>query len=282
MIELKLRKFAIQCEESLLLYINLINNNDVIPDTIYTEKHHILPKSMFPENLHDEWNIVILTYEQHIKAHEYLANMYNTLSMKRAFKMMLRYNPEERKNHANFLKDLYSGDKNPACLPGVGDKISKSKTGVPRPDMNGKRYFGASDDNIERGIKSMSKKLKGTVVVKDKNNVMSRVSVNDPRYISKELIPNACGTTIENHWMKNKDSAKSIIEKRNIKYAKFKDYSFNEMVEFLVMSHNSGKTIFGKHKPFSSNFSKFINFTEFNHDQIKRDVVQRLEKDSNI
>lgn len=284
MIELNenLRKFDIHCEASLLLYINLVTNNDIIPATVYTEKHHILPVAMFPEYTKDKQNIVILTYDQHVKAHEYLAKMYNTLSMKRAFKLMLRFNPEERKKQAELLRDLYSGDKNPACLPGVGKKISEAKTGVPRPDMKGKRYFGATDEHISRGIKAMSEKMKGTVTVKDKNNNMFKVSINDPRYISKELIPNACGTTIENHWMKNKDSAKSIIDKRNIKYAEFKDYTFNEIVEFLILSYNSGKIIFGKHTPFSSNFSKFVNFTQFNQIEIKKAVVQRLEKDSNI
>ena len=38
-----------------------------------TERHHILPRSLFPEYLNDKNNLVTLTLEQHIKVHQLLA-----------------------------------------------------------------------------------------------------------------------------------------------------------------------------------------------------------------
>lgn len=38
----------------------------------YTETHHILPRSMFPEYDKEPWNLVRLTYQQHYRAHEIL------------------------------------------------------------------------------------------------------------------------------------------------------------------------------------------------------------------
>lgn len=39
------------------------------------EKHHMLPKSMFPEYVHYSWNIVNLTCKNHYRAHEILAQI---------------------------------------------------------------------------------------------------------------------------------------------------------------------------------------------------------------
>lgn len=279
MIEQKLRKFDIHCEESLRNYIQLINTDEPIADDEYTEKHHILPRSMYPEYVNDAWNIKVLTYNNHILAHEYLAKMFNNLSMWRAFNFMLRYNAEDKHKFAEQLSNIYSGDNNPAKLPGVGEKISKAKSGKSRPDMYNKRYFGADEKTIKNGLDAMSKKLKGTVVVKDKDNNMYRVSVNDERYLNGELVPNATGLKFDNHHMKNEKYTKNLVNKRNERYNKIRNFSFNEICDFLVENHNNGKVIFGKKRPFSKNFSMFVNLTKYNQNDVKNAVVQRLEKD---
>lgn len=42
---------------------------------VYYERHHILPKSIFPEYIKEKWNLVLLTPEEHIKCHRLLVNM---------------------------------------------------------------------------------------------------------------------------------------------------------------------------------------------------------------
>lgn len=50
-------------------YIKVINTK---PMATYTEKHHILPKSIFPEFENDPENLVELDFMDHLKAHEIL------------------------------------------------------------------------------------------------------------------------------------------------------------------------------------------------------------------
>ena len=51
--------------------------NQVIPASVYTEKHHILPKHVGGTNEQD--NIIVLTYRQHILAHLLLYRKYRRI-----------------------------------------------------------------------------------------------------------------------------------------------------------------------------------------------------------
>jgi hypothetical protein len=51
--------------EYLNRYINFIIDYQLNESDIYTEKHHILPRSTFPEYEKESWNIVELSYEDH-------------------------------------------------------------------------------------------------------------------------------------------------------------------------------------------------------------------------
>lgn len=279
---LKLRLFDILDDEAFRLYIDLIFDENAYDEDDYYERHHILPKSMFPEYIKCKWNIVNLSYDNHVLAHEYLARFYQNLQMKRAFNFMLRDDLESRKKHALLLSDMHSGDNNPARLPGVGAKISKAKMGQPRPDMYGKKYFGADPETVKAGLAKMAESKKGFATAKDKDGNMYYVSVNDPRYKSGELVGVSKGLKFDNHWLKEEGKAQEIVEKRREKYKKFETFSLNEMVDFLVESYKNGKTIFGTKRPFSSNYSKFVNYTNFEHNELKEAVVQRLEKDNLI
>lgn len=50
--------------------------NNPVPIGVYSEKHHIKPKSLFPELEKDKNNIVNLTASEHFKAHYYLWKHY--------------------------------------------------------------------------------------------------------------------------------------------------------------------------------------------------------------
>lgn len=54
------------------LYDDYIKIIDTKPESSYTEKHHILPKSLFPEFENDVENLVELDFIDHLKAHEIL------------------------------------------------------------------------------------------------------------------------------------------------------------------------------------------------------------------
>lgn len=60
------------------------------PKTKYTENHHILPRSIFPEYADNPENIVSLDVLDHLKAHEILAKT-NDPKMILAFWFMFTY-----------------------------------------------------------------------------------------------------------------------------------------------------------------------------------------------
>jgi hypothetical protein len=53
-------------------YLSLVSSDS---DDAYTEKHHILPRSLFPEYKNCKWNIVKLSARKHFMAHMLLCKM---------------------------------------------------------------------------------------------------------------------------------------------------------------------------------------------------------------
>lgn len=61
--------------EYLTEYIDLCLSNDILIEP-YSELHHILPKSKFPEFVNEDWNKVKLGYSNHCKVHFLLMKAY--------------------------------------------------------------------------------------------------------------------------------------------------------------------------------------------------------------
>lgn len=273
-IEQNLRQHVIISEQSLSDYLSLVSRP--YQGDEYSELHHICPKSMFPTLAKTEWNIVRLKYDDHIEAHRLLCEMYMNGQMKRAYSFISRHSMTEKIKH--LTSGAFAGTNNPACKPGVGKKISMSKTGKPRPDMVGTRYFGADPDVAQAGIDKMSDKLKGTVIVKDSKGDKFRVSLDDARYKNGELVAFNSGVTRENSASKRPEVMNQIMCTRAANYEKFSTFSFDDMVQFLIDAHNSGKNIFGKTKPFAKNYSGYCKRTQYDQNELKESVVQRLSK----
>lgn len=72
----------------------------------YFEKHHILPKSIFPEYTKSEWNLVRLTYQNHYKAHEILAQI--CISEQHSISMLHAWNIIAHKAYAKIDAITYS------------------------------------------------------------------------------------------------------------------------------------------------------------------------------
>ena len=69
------------------IYNKIIENRLANPlrNDEYGEKHHILPRSLFPDKEKDKNNIVKLTYRQHYICHWLLTKIYNCKQMFQAF-----------------------------------------------------------------------------------------------------------------------------------------------------------------------------------------------------
>jgi hypothetical protein len=146
----------------------------------YTEKHHIFPTSIFGKND----SIAILTAKEHYIAHmllfkacynRYGENHYKTKKMAFAWWNMTFGHKGKRRTSNSFsiakekMSIALSGEGNPSKNPGVGDKISETKKGKPRPDMKGKAYFGACEESRKNGISKMIEKKTGMKINYPKN-----------------------------------------------------------------------------------------------------------------
>lgn len=72
-------------------YYKIIQYRQAHPlaDDVFGEKHHIYPKSLFPQFEHSEWNIVKLTPQEHYDCHELLVKWFEEEDDKNAYEKMV-------------------------------------------------------------------------------------------------------------------------------------------------------------------------------------------------
>jgi hypothetical protein len=108
-----LEKHTIDNSEFLDKYIKLMIEYKLSESIDYVEKHHILPRSVFPEFENEDWNIIELKYSDHVNAHLYLFKSINIRAYQRPLNWMLKYykNKEETSNAAKKGWDNLKKDK---------------------------------------------------------------------------------------------------------------------------------------------------------------------------
>jgi ACT domain-containing protein len=82
-------KHNIDNYEYLEKYVNFFYNYSIGENINYTEKHHILPVSVFPEFKNDIWNIIEISYEDHKLCHLWLFKSINIRKYQRPLNWML-------------------------------------------------------------------------------------------------------------------------------------------------------------------------------------------------
>ena len=150
------------------LYFKIINNPNKLNEE-YTEKHHILPKAIWPEHEFDKCNIVVLSAREHYIVHLLLYKHFKSVGQKREMHQMfnavwLMLNANEY-NHITSRHYAY-------C------KKQRSE------------YMQGND---------FGKAHKGTTVVRHASglNIKAfRVPTNDPRVLSGELVGINKGITL--------------------------------------------------------------------------------------
>jgi hypothetical protein len=83
-------------------YINFFKTYNIKENFEYCEKHHILPRSTFPEFRDENWNIISMDYDSHRLVHLWLFKAINIRKYQRPLNWMMNYykNPEEISNAA--------------------------------------------------------------------------------------------------------------------------------------------------------------------------------------
>lgn len=92
----------IDSSEYLDKYINFIKSYNIKENCNYFEKHHILPRSTFPEFSNENWNLIELDYNSHRLVHLLLFKAINDRRYQRPLNWMMGYykNHEEISNAA--------------------------------------------------------------------------------------------------------------------------------------------------------------------------------------
>ena len=116
-------------------YVNFIfaciEKNKDLPEDHYTEKHHILPRSLWPEFSdfkEHEWNCSVLTARQHLIAHMFLSKSFGD-KMWFALRMMMDMKNTKQK------RDYTLGDRNIKIIKeNFTISISKALKGIKRSD----------------------------------------------------------------------------------------------------------------------------------------------------
>ena len=139
-----------------------------LPNTVYTEKHHILPKSLYPEYSKNKDNIVRLTGREHFICHWLLTKIINDTKIIYAFQMMLpnktgkRYLPKSATVYENLKRIFNQNNKGAAGLSWyTNGTINKFVSEVPSDGYYQGRTFSAEHKGKLKGIpKTDDQKLK--------------------------------------------------------------------------------------------------------------------------
>lgn len=149
-------------------YINLVSN----PDTI-GERHHILPKSIFPEYAKSDWNLVMLTVDRHFKAHTLLPEIVidpkHRHKMVCAKHMMLKHRPEgfDYVAHKELMREVNTGENNPMFgirgekNPNYGKPLTDSRKKNISDSLMGEKHPMYGIQKSEAFKKNLSEKRTG-------------------------------------------------------------------------------------------------------------------------
>ncbi len=169
------------------------SENRILDKSVYIEKHHIFPKSIFGKDS----STIVLTAKEHFIAHfllwkickqRYGVNHYRTKKMHFAFNQMTWDSVNHQRHHtrsfeyARMASKVYNtGENNPTKKLETRLKISRSKTGKKRLDMVGKAYMGASPETIAIGIARMAKSKTGMKIENYPKNRKSKPCSEDTK-----------------------------------------------------------------------------------------------------
>lgn len=185
----EIKKLFKPCEET-DKYFELLVESDV------GEKHHILPRSIYPEHASEKWNLIRLSYTNHYKVHELLPYMVEGAGK---YKMLCAWNLICGITKGKFVDvdryvelklqhvEMCSGENN-VCFNRVGDKhplFGKSHSQETKDKMR-KSHENESEETRRRKSESRKGK-KHEQYVKDKI-AASRIGKPRPKHVTDALI----------------------------------------------------------------------------------------------
>lgn len=199
-----LTTYAVKSQHNLHRYIRFISRRINRTMEKPYDKHHILPKSMFPEFKSEKDNIVCLSMREHYIAHLLLYKIFRNRSMCFAI-------------HRYMTSSV--GFKNSRFFSQIESESRNMKRGYANyEDINGVIHnLHKSDRRISSGeVKSIHK---NKVCVKDDSGKIFKIDKHDPRLKSGELrIFSVMNSNIQ---IKNKDGSYALISKTEFRSGEY-------------------------------------------------------------
>ena len=156
--------------------------NRILPDSIYTETHHILPKSIYPQYAKDKDNLVKLTAREHFICHWLLTKFINDNKIIYAFSMMLpnktskRYFPKSSIVYQNLKEKFLENNKGSSGYKwytnGIENKVFNNIKEVPNGFFPGRTFSDAHKNKLKGISKSDDQKRKQSLSMIGKPGVV--------------------------------------------------------------------------------------------------------------
>lgn len=152
--------------------------NRVLPAGTYTEIHHILPKSMFPEFKKDKENLVKLTAREHFICHWLLTKFINDQKIIYALQMMLpnksgnRYIPKSSIVYQQLKTKFLSNNKGTAgrfwITDGETNFLVAADSTIPYGFYSGRTFSQQHKESLKGIPKTAEQKEKQSFAMKGK------------------------------------------------------------------------------------------------------------------
>lgn len=195
-------------------YIESLIDQDI---SGYSERHHILPKSLFPQFKNNSWNIIRLTARQHFIAHWMLAKAFGE-GMWIALYMMTTCDENGNRNYmvssnlygtlkvkrAEILSEKWSGESNPM--------YGSSRFGDKNP-MHNKSHSEETRKKISEKAKKRFENPEYRLKVTGENNGMYGKTHSDE--FKKNMSERVSGKNHHNYNKPMADNVKEALIKAN-------------------------------------------------------------------
>lgn len=249
-----------------------------------TEIHHILPVCDFYEFRNSKWNLVKLSTSEHVEAHRLLMLGAKTQSTGFAYHLMATtrgesYCPKARE----LVRVLNSGENNPSKREDVKRKISEAKTGKSRPDMNGKKFFGASEEVANSITRKSSEYMTGKVIVRDKEGNVFMTEKNDPKYLAGELVHHLSGKEFKNgNPMQSESGKEKFKEGLNRRKLMIEGWSEEQLFDYYIKANAEGSKLFTTNGNLTNNYVRPLMIKGLDVEIYTQKIKQILEGSTTI
>jgi hypothetical protein len=173
-----------------------------LPTSTYTEKHHILPKSLYPEYSKNKDNLVKLTAREHFLCHWLLTKIVNDPKTIYAFQMMIpnkttnRYRPKSSTVYENLKKKFSKNNKGSTGKTWYTNGTDNKFTAIAPIGFTPGRTFSTYHKNKLKGIpKTQEQKQKQSRAISGKPGLTGDANPAKRQDVRDKISKSRTGTT---------------------------------------------------------------------------------------